>query len=537
MLEYLSGNVPGGIFVYLLVVITLFLALYSSSRRNDLFTPAQFRWWFAGIWLFLTALYAGFWLRNPPAAVLSRYAVAVHVESPYEWRGQWLREEIESLLPAYKDQSTYLYTGRQLPGAGILTSPEDIERWQRQVSALRIENAIVVTLKRSSSGWHLALKALPQNHKKLLPAEITLNFDNIASFQEDFRNWVSAAYQLPSTEISNGNLPDSLFMTAKVLFRSSKYQKSINLCVKARQRWPEHNEITRLINFNRIRLAGKTRVAEGPRNPFDHEPREWQRQLQEARAALIILIKDNIEDNIEDPQLTNMMAESFIQEELFVEAQEFLNLAYAANPFDAEVLENLSLLHPSRYKSLGFSSETELLLRILDLYPAHVATLSRYVERELLSVPVKEAATENSRKRLNHALKLNPDSPEILLLQGKFLLAVFQYQQALDTFARADSLQPENAITHYNMGICAFKLDDLPQAEAYFKKAIELEDYLDAHLYLGVIYQRNEQFQKALTAFRYRVANKTGDNDYYALQAMKGIRECLEALNIPIPQY
>ena len=65
---------------------------------------------------------------------------------------------------------------------------------------------------------------------------------------------------------------------------------------------------------------------------------------------------------------------------------------------------------------------------------------------------------------------------------------------------------------------------------------MSLDNYLDAHLYLGVIFQERGQYEKALERFRYRVAHKTDEDDYYAQQAMKGIRECLDALKIPIPQ-
>ena len=531
MLDYLSGNVPGGIFVYLLVVITLFLVLFSISRRNDLFTPTKFRWWFAGVFLSLTTIYIGVWLRKPPAEALSRYIVATEIETPGQrWLATWLQEEIESLLPPYIDQNHYLYPASQLPGAAILQSEQDKLQWRQQIASWSTAMAIVAVLKKNGQGWVVQLSGPGQ------PTLIPLDPENGDAFRDQFRQWASTFLPPSTGKFATGNLPDSLFMIAKAHFYAKEYQKSLDMCVKTRKNWAGYNEIRRLENFNRIRLANMERAAEGSRNPFDQQQRAWQKELQEARAQLIVLIKQNIEDEINDLQLHNMMAETFIQEEKFGEAEEFLKLAYSANPFDPNTLENLSLLHPSRYAPLGYATEKEILERILDLYPAHIPTLTRYVEKELFSVPVKDAATENTRSRINKALRLNPESVEALILKGNFLNAIFQYQKALDAFVSADSLQPGNAIIRYNMGICAFKLDDIQTAEKHFNRAVEIDDYLDAHLYLGVIYQRQQNFEKALAAFRHRVANKTGDNDYYALQAMKGIRECLEALNIPIPQ-
>ena len=70
----------------------------------------------------------------------------------------------------------------------------------------------------------------------------------------------------------------------------------------------------------------------------------------------------------------------------------------------------------------------------------------------------------------------------------------------------------------------------LAKAQVYFENAISYQNYLDAYLYLGAVLKEQGRYEEALAKFRYRVSNKTGDDDYYALQAMKGIQECLAAL-------
>ena len=60
--------------------------------------------------------------------------------------------------------------------------------------------------------------------------------------------------------------------------------------------------------------------------------------------------------------------------------------------------------------------------------------------------------------------------------------------------------------------------------------AIQYDNYLDAYLYLGSILKDEGNYRAALEKFRYRVAHKQGEDDFYAYQAMKGIQECLEAL-------
>ena len=62
------------------------------------------------------------------------------------------------------------------------------------------------------------------------------------------------------------------------------------------------------------------------------------------------------------------------------------------------------------------------------------------------------------------------------------------------------------------------------KALPYFLKAIEIDQNLDSYLYAGITYRLLGNNKMALKYYRERVRRKTGDDDYYALQAMKGIQ-------------
>ena len=111
--HYLSGNVVGGIGLYLFLVIIIFLVLFSISRRNDLFTPRHFRIWFVAIWGILTLGYAALWLRNPPPAAFDRYSTLITANRPADqWLALYLRDVLDGQIASHGDGTTYFFRQR-----------------------------------------------------------------------------------------------------------------------------------------------------------------------------------------------------------------------------------------------------------------------------------------------------------------------------------------------------------------------------------------------------------------------------------------
>ncbi|TFG95532.1 MAG: tetratricopeptide repeat protein, partial [Calditrichales bacterium] len=77
---------------------------------------------------------------------------------------------------------------------------------------------------------------------------------------------------------------------------------------------------------------------------------------------------------------------------------------------------------------------------------------------------------------------------------------------------------------HYSLGVCEYNLKQYENAKTHFNRAIEIEDFADAYLYIGAIYRLEGNLEKSLYYYRERVKRKSGDDDRYAREAMKGIR-------------
>ncbi|RMF57168.1 MAG: tetratricopeptide repeat protein [Calditrichaeota bacterium] len=538
--KFLSGNVPGGIGLYLLVVITFFLVLYSISRGNELFTRKKFLFWYSIIWVVATGIYITVWLQDPPETVLHRYSTLIYAEEPEDaWLAYYFRDGITSSLKPYRSKTNYLYYQRWNYLADLdCTLPANNGECQKLLDQLPIDELIVGELVRDNQDLVLHLKIVePQDKKIKMEKTIPVIRESPLTTMKEIRTTLSKEFPLlPGNPALHE--ADSLFVLARDYFFKGKYDESQDYCSQLLSREPNHQEAQILLEYCQIRKAEQLKAVQTLEKDGDdlEEKPQWEVMLENARRSLIPIFKETLEANHINVLMANMIAESFMLQEKFDNAEEFLKIAYSANPFDIDVLENLSLLHPSRYKELGFIDEKHLLRKILMICPIHERVLQRYAEKLLISIPVDEAERVRLQEVLQRFLELNPQSEIGWILWGKYQLAIFQYREAIKAFQKADSLQPRLPVVQYNLGVTHFKLKNYREAEHYFKRAIEYGDYLDAHLYLGVIYQKKGDYQSALKEFRYRVANKTGEDDYYAIQAMKGIRECLEALNIPIPK-
>ena len=125
-----------------------------------------------------------------------------------------------------------------------------------------------------------------------------------------------------------------------------------------------------------------------------------------------------------------------------------------------------------------------------------------------------------------------------------FLISFSQNQVKVDGLEQAlmQATHDTVKVNTLNKLCWELKTSQPEKALQYGEQALELAKEIhfkrgqwSAFNKIGVIYKNRGEYEKALKKFRYRVAHKKDDDDYYAVQAMKGIRECLKALDIPIP--
>lgn len=532
LIDFLSGDVPGGITLYLFVLLVVLFVLYYMYRNNELFSGSHFRRWLLGTWVVLTFLYAYLWINNPSSALLKRYTVFITASNPdNDWLAKFYRDEISSAVQPSDGRDTYFFPQTWSYLAGVELNGQKYEEICQKVV---IDQAVLGKLVKEENGLKLdlVLKEFPSGKVKD-QTQLEIDSARPEATLSDLLKWVGSFLPV-RREYRFQGIVDKTFVEARDEFFKRNYDLSAKLYKVVLERYPDNPTVKKWFNYNQIKLAGILRP-EKEQNPFETKKLPYEVMVSEARNFLKDLARENMEQKIEDDFLSNMLAESYLIEENYGEAEVFLKNAYVENRFNIYVLENLTYLHSSRYKDLGFKDEYELYERIVNLCPIYADVMTKYIEKLLKVTPVHGVKSDRAKELIENFLSIDPNSARSWLLLGEYYHANFDRKKAFWAFFKADSLEPDNASVQYNLGIMYNLEEEFDEAEKHFKKAIEFGDYLDAHLYLGSIYQKRGEYKKALERFRYRVAHKTGEDDYYAKEAMKGIRQCMEALNMPFP--
>lgn len=531
-LTFLSGNVPGGITLYIFILFVIIFVLFYLYKVSELFTKSHFRKWFIILWFLLTIGYIYIWVSNPSPVLLKRYSIfIISSNAQDEWLADFYRDELSDALKPFRSKDVYFFPQKWSYLAKVSLNEKKFEDICREVT---IQQAVFgkIVQEENELVLKLSLRKYPEG-KSIKDLTIQINSQKPESNLAEIIDWMKTFFPVKKGYHFNG-IVDETFVKARDEFFRGNYKNSDELFNKILDRYPNNPIVQKWYNYNVIKIAGTLRPNKEP-NPFETKKMSWQIKLIEARNFLKNLAQENIEQNIQDDFLSNMLAESYIWEENFAKAEIFLKNAYVENPFNINVLENLTNLHPSRYKDLGFADIQDIYERVINLCPIYTDVLIKYAENLFKIAPVHGVASTRAKNLIENFLTINPNSATSWLLLGEYYHASLNREKAFNAYFKADSLEPNNTLVQYNLGIMYYLEEDYDEAGKHFQKAIEFGNYLDAHLYLGSVYFRKKEYKKALEQFRYRVEHKKGEDDQYAKEAMKGIRQCLVALNIPLP--
>jgi tetratricopeptide (TPR) repeat protein len=529
IISYLSGHVPGGIFLYLFVVVITFFILFFMHRVNELFTRKHLLRWSLVAIIFYTAIYAAIWFNNPPAHVLKRYGIEMQEENGVNtWFSRYLAETLSGQVQPYVSDREYFFPNSWYYRVTPSDSGASLSFRQKIISNMPVQRILSGVVKRENNKFRISM-ALRRYPSGEVVRQVVGEFSryDIAEFISWTRQQFSDVFPFnPDRNSSAVAPPDSSLEDARQFFYEAQYQKcleSLNRSDSFHGNNPLH-DIWR--QYAEIKLAGEESTRAKPVNPYGAESPGWKLRLEKARNRLL----DYLRLQKKQAFLDEMVAESYIWEKDYSSAELFLKKAFVDNPFNIDVLLNLSFLHHSRYREFGFSGLQEIYQRILDICPVEEQVLIRWCENVLQNHPSFSAPPKLARNRIEYYLRMNPHSYKAWLMLGKVYAQGVNREITLKMFMKADSIFPGNGVIAYNIGVLYYEWGKPDPARKYLEQAINRDNYLDAYLYLGVIFRDEGNYEKALEMFRYRVAHKQGDDDFYAFQAMKGIQQCLDAL-------
>ena len=525
----LSGNVPGGFLLFLLVLIVICAVLYFMYRVNEFFTRKHFiRSLIISITI-VTVLYALIWYNNPPPHILKRYSIGlIQSDTHANWFGEYLTDYIEENTKPYLSTREYLFPHHWFYKITPTDSALGINFLKSSFDLLPVEYVLTGRVQKENKKFHITLSLYQNPDGKVIKAsEGDFTIVNLTIFREwlqkEFGDIIPFKKETGKFEFYQ---PDSLYQLARRNFFMGNYDKTVEL-LKAKEDKNLNNIEDDLLNaYAQIRIFGMESLASPPKNPYEAKLKNWEKGLKQSRERIINIIRSGKQDHLADL----MIAESYIWQKDYASAEIFLEKAYIDNPFDIDVLSNLSFLHPSRYKEFGFSNIEGIMEKILYYCPLDEPVLLKWSENVLEGNPAYTAPPKKARRMVEQYLTINPHSYKVWLMLGQIFAQNLERNNALNAFLKADSVFPHSGLVNYNIGVLLYEWHQSGKALDYLNKSIEYDNYLNSYLYLGTIYQEQGEYEKALEYFRYRVNHRKSEDDYYAIQAMKGIQKCLELM-------
>ncbi len=118
----------------------------------------------------------------------------------------------------------------------------------------------------------------------------------------------------------------------------------------------------------------------------------------------------------------------------------------------------------------------------LRAFPNHVLALRDVIELEIKRLKTNRRTGQHFPSfvtppecYLQRAEKFRPNQEHIPLLYGIYLYRIEKYKQAEIQYKRAISINPENAESHYNLGLLLVRMNRLNEALEQAKKAYALK--------------------------------------------------------------
>jgi len=209
-----------------------------------------------------------------------------------------------------------------------------------------------------------------------------------------------------------------------------------------------------------------------------------------------------------------ILGKYYILEKMWGKAEAKLKKALELDPDNPRIYADYSRLHRSRMKSIGFKNEEQLLKYAFHLDPAFEDARLQLADYLFFNKWPRQA--ENVVRKL---LVIHPTSIEGWLFLGRMAIGEHDIQKIIKIYNKILKIDPRNAEAYYNLGVFYYNSNDIDNAENFFNRAVQVGNSLDAHLYLGHIYESQGLLDKAIEEYRLRIRFKKGFKDPYAEEA------------------
>ncbi|KAG0197409.1 TOM (translocase of outer membrane) complex component [Mortierella sp. GBA30] len=135
--------------------------------------------------------------------------------------------------------------------------------------------------------------------------------------------------------------------------------------------------------------------------------------------------------------------------------------------------------------------------KAIELDPKYVQT---YIKRG--SIYMEQGDAEKTFNEFDTAISIDAEDPNIYYHRGQVFFITGEYEHAAKDYIKSIELEPEFVFSHIQYGVAQYKLGNIADAMAIFKKALkDFPESGDVNNYYGELLLDQQQFDQAFERF------------------------------------
>jgi tetratricopeptide (TPR) repeat protein len=507
LLDWLSGNVPGGLLPYFFFLLLVNLTTFYLGKHSGLMRWSNVRRKLLYFNLLFVVFYVSIRLASAPRELPPRLLVfpsqsendSLHMQLSLLIRqnitseGEFLLHPAAWLVRAAPDSILISdfqdNLARRLGADFWLTSRALVDGWQWQLHSVEAVQPMF-------SGMHLTADAFLQEFLRILALPQRRSGEAIVlpdrgAAHAHFYYWRGEKRRVLQGNYSfSEERPGDLF---GILALAAALKDSAHA-----------------LKREQLRIV----------NPYKRQDFLYRNAFIRSRETLLRLGQMNPSS----VPINLSLADAFLLDEQFDKAELALARALAETDLHPDIFFLFSYLDASRFARYNLENMRWLLERSLALDPLYEAAVLRYI-RKL----GEESITENrfvfdaTVAQCEAFLRIQPGAWRVRNELAGLLLLGGRYTAAQQTVDQTLVYAPDAEAVLFNAGIIRYRTEQFSEALPFFDRLINEYNHLDARLYRAMIYRQQGRYADAVLDFRYRVLNKLSDDDRYYKEAVKGI--------------
>ncbi len=172
-----------------------------------------------------------------------------------------------------------------------------------------------------------------------------------------------------------------------------------------------------------------------------------------------------------------------------VQAWDSQDFEAAYNAFDKGLTYlpgDTTLLYYSGLAAINSQDYDKALSKYVELVPIDSFSNNKQIILDVSRLYLMQGDTTNAIKYAEIGTERYPDDGELATQNIELNLMAGNEQKIINTISAQVEKDPENENLHYYLGIAYSEMDDIENAEAAYRKALDLNsEYLDANINLG----------------------------------------------------